>query len=778
MMQKVVSIIIVLFLLTSSIGFLFDNVSSSEKEFQTGSRVGPTYISGFILNNTTWTKEKSPYIIIANTTLTQENTLTINAGTVVKFSNNTWLSIKGMLNVNGEASTRVVFTANGTFYKLHGGDVKIQYNCTGVNYNIVISTESGGVADISFAIFEHSTSYALKIGSAEGINNNKISNCIFRYNRDGIGGLIGKNMVIKNSSFENNCHGIHNSECSVINSKFQNNTYALRNSQVIVISSRFYNNTFVGVSISNSEFRYCELFNNDIGLDLRSNVEINKCSVYNNNVGIYCSEIEDGVVHYNNIYNNTEYNLITSFQDDLNIKNNWWGTTNTSTIEEYILDFYDDTRYGEGIYYPFLSGPIDSTNKPPIADAGPDRSFIVNKTAFFQLNNTYDPNNDPLIYAWNFGDGNYLETEYNFNTHVYENIGNYTLTITVTDGEFLASDTSLVFIINGPDQSNNSKPVFKSYPSLSATVGIKWIYSIIVTDEDMNDTVSIELIACPDGMIYENNSLNWTPTEAQKGKHNVKIMATDGKVQVYQEFQLKVKKNDTSPKVMSSNIVNNSVIPVITKDILINFSAPMNRSSVESSLNINPEVNYTTYWRKNDTQLLIRIDELILDTTYKIAIDARALDENKNNMGAGYELIFTTEEAATSSLNDSEGDFQLVGFELAIIILIMITLIITLGFIFKNRKKGKIEYDGERIAMDGRTEFDETDIDKISLKKVDPDDDTNKIIMDLESNALSRKKSSDFNLSKENMLKNAKRMLENGEISRETYQSIEERLLK
>jgi hypothetical protein len=108
----------------------------------------------------------------------------------------------------------------------------------------------------------------------------------------------------------------------------------------------------------------------------------------------------------------------------------------------------------------------------------------------------------------------------------------------------------------------------------------------------------------------------------------------------------------------------------------------------------------------------------------------------------------------------------------------MITLIITLGFIFKNRKKGKIEYDGERIAMDGRTEFDETDIDKISLKKVDPDDDTNKIIMDLESNALSRKKSSDFNLSKENMLKNAKRMLENGEISRETYQSIEERLLK
>ena len=36
---------------------------------------------------------------------------------------------------------------------------------------------------------------------------------------------------------------------------------------------------------------------------------------------------------------------------------NWWGTTDTSLIDEHIWDFYDDFRLGKVIYIPFLNAP-------------------------------------------------------------------------------------------------------------------------------------------------------------------------------------------------------------------------------------------------------------------------------------------------------------------------------------------------------------------------------------------------------------------------------------
>jgi PKD repeat protein len=567
--------------------------------------------------------------------------------------------------------------------------------------------------------------------------------------------------------------------------------------------------------------------------------------------------------------------LITSSSENLNVTNNWWGTTDIQTIEKYIFDTYDDTRYSEAIYYPFLTSPIDSTNKPPIANAGPDKDIEVNENVYFELNGTFDPNEDTLWYTWDFGDGTIIHhDDYVIRSHKYTKVGNYTFTITVTDYEFIDSDSCIITVrpikINQPpvvesianmtvyideivyfndtssydpdgdpitffwnfgdgDSANgrnvshiyseegtysakltvhdgktstktefvitvvkvrepeNSKPIFISSPLLEATVGIKWNYTIIVTDKDVNDTVSINTINIPDGMTLENLTLYWIPTKNQIGNNFVEIRVTDGKIQVYQKFNITVQKKGIPPIVISSNIENNSKVSVKTTEIMVNFSASMNRSSVVSALLIDPNVEYTLYWGEDDTQLLIKINEFIHETNYKIIIDSKAKDTKNNALESNYELFFTTEVKVTTPDENENGDGkdrESSGLEsnsnyiIIIVLIVVIIVIVTLGFIFKNRRKEKQEIDDERIGVDGISEFEKTDIDNKPLIKEGPDDNTNNIIIDLESKALSKKKSSDFNLSKENMLQNAKKMLENGEISRETYQSIEERLIR
>jgi len=93
-----------------------------------------------------------------------------------------------------------------------------------------------------------------------------------------------------------------------------------------------------------------------------------------------------------------------------------------------------------------------SGNEPPVADAGPDQSVLVDQVVTFDGHLSFDPNGTPLTFTWNFGDGTGLascqasSSACAHPTHKYTQVnpdlsGFYTATLTVSDGQLSDSDT-------------------------------------------------------------------------------------------------------------------------------------------------------------------------------------------------------------------------------------------------------------------------------------------------------------------------------------------------
>ncbi|TDU87829.1 PKD domain-containing protein [Kribbella voronezhensis] len=82
-------------------------------------------------------------------------------------------------------------------------------------------------------------------------------------------------------------------------------------------------------------------------------------------------------------------------------------------------------------------GPDASgTNEAPIADF---KTGCATMTCEFDANLSFDPDNDPLTYSWNFGDGQTGTGD--SPAHTYATVGTRTVTLTVSDGTHTATKT-------------------------------------------------------------------------------------------------------------------------------------------------------------------------------------------------------------------------------------------------------------------------------------------------------------------------------------------------
>ncbi len=190
-----------------------------------------TEVSGIINTNTTWTTTESPYLIIDDLSLSENITLTIEPGVVIKFTGggfNSTFTVNGTLLAQGTTAEPIVFTEGRD--DSYGGDTNNDGNAS--------SPAAGNWEGINIT------------GTSSG---SVIDNCLFRYG--GYGNWEALN--------------VSNSSTTVTNNHFYRNALALsiNNASSPQISSNiFEEDTYAPITInlaanpvfSNNQFLNCK----------------------------------------------------------------------------------------------------------------------------------------------------------------------------------------------------------------------------------------------------------------------------------------------------------------------------------------------------------------------------------------------------------------------------------------------------------------------------------------------------------------------------------------
>jgi len=111
---------------------------------------------------------------------------------------------------------------------------------------------------------------------------------------------------------------------------------------------------------------------------------------------------------------------------------------------------------------------VQVSNRPPVANAGPDRTADVGTSVAFDGSGSRDADGRIATYAWTFGDG--ASASGATATHAYGAPGTYTVTLTVVDDlRAQASDTALVTVAS---QSAPPQPWVKRLGGVDTDLGL------------------------------------------------------------------------------------------------------------------------------------------------------------------------------------------------------------------------------------------------------------------------------------------------------------------
>ena len=322
--------------------------------------IADTEVGGNITEDTTWTKQNSPYVVTSTAQVFEGVKLTIEPGVTIRFNQDTGLTIGGEFNAVGTENDMIRFTSNQP-EPAPNDWAKISFIASSVdsifdsNYNYIagsilkyciIEYSSGGInldntnLYIGYNILRYNYNGAIR---DNGSNSLIIGNNIYENsNNGGNVFLAGDNTVIRNSIINNRGTGIYIGCGNII---ITNNTIE-ENGDFLFGES--WDGTAIDIYSSNSV-----LIKNNIIRNNKANNGVRAIVLRPDAKGV--------ILKYNNIFdNNVLYELAyLGKNEDLQCMYNYWGTTDISTIDEKVFDYFDDVKYKKVIYEPIAFQPYD-----------------------------------------------------------------------------------------------------------------------------------------------------------------------------------------------------------------------------------------------------------------------------------------------------------------------------------------------------------------------------------------------------------------------------------
>ena len=110
-----------------------------------------------------------------------------------------------------------------------------------------------------------------------------------------------------------------------------------------------------------------------------------------------------------------------------------------------------------------IEAAVESGTQPPIGMITGTAALEEGGSASFDSAGSLDPNGTIVSYSWNFGDG--AAADGPTATHTYLQDGSYTVTLTLTDDDGLASQTTFAVAVS------NVAPSFAGFPDATRAVG-------------------------------------------------------------------------------------------------------------------------------------------------------------------------------------------------------------------------------------------------------------------------------------------------------------------
>lgn len=342
-----------------------------------------TNVTGVISSDTTWTKGSSPYNPTGPILVSKGVTLTIEAGVTV---NDFYIQVDGTLIARGNSTdpihlnrATIFFTEFSNSWNEQSGSGSIIENAIlNLNPYIDINNTSPKINNNTIngyiqghegsPVISNNTFYNINITDS-GIYYAKIINgrgspVILNNNFINIGGYedfavidAAGSPVISNNTIK----GVIGDGIRAYQGYISNN----------IISGC--TGTGIFVAFQHSIIERNLIVNNYHGIQVGAGVEIRNNTIANNYVGIYSPQ--PSTIMYNNIQNNSNYNIyLDSYAtNDVNAAYNWWGTTDTSAINQSIFDKKKNFNLGTVSFVPFLAAPNsqatpDSTSTPRIPE--------------------------------------------------------------------------------------------------------------------------------------------------------------------------------------------------------------------------------------------------------------------------------------------------------------------------------------------------------------------------------------------------------------------------